>query len=83
MIKAYSRGLATAIALAALLLASAATAQTVMKQEPPLGALKQGQIVLVDDGKCPKGQIRQVVGGDHVEAGGTKRIRRTSSCVKR
>ena len=83
MIKASSRGFAAAIALAALMLASAAPAQTVLKQEPRMGALKEGQTVLVDDGKCPKGQIRQVVGGDHVEAGGSKRVRRTSSCVTR
>jgi hypothetical protein len=83
MIESQSCGVAAAIAFAALLVASTAPAQTVLKQEPRMGALKEGQVVLVDDGKCPKGQIRQVVGGDHVEAGGTKRIRRTSSCVRR
>jgi hypothetical protein len=84
MAQSRSHGFARAIALAAFVLASSAVAQTpLLKQEPPMGALKPGQIVLVDDGKCPKGQVRQVVGGDHVEAGGTKRVKRTSRCVGR
>lgn len=83
MAQARSHGVAGAIALTAFVLASSAVAQTPLLQEPPMGALKPGQIVLVDDGKCPKGQVRQVVGGDHVEAGGTKRVRRTSTCVGR
>lgn len=69
---------------ATTLLAIGSTCQAqVLKQEPPMGALKEGQVVLVDDGKCPKGQLRQVVGGNHVEVGGMKRIRRSSSCVPR
>jgi hypothetical protein len=55
----------------------------VLKREPAMGALKEGQVVLVDDGKCPKGQIRQVVGGNHTDVGGMKRIKRSSSCVPR
>lgn len=70
--------------LAGLLsLATSAAAQSMLKREPPMGALREGQVVLVDDGKCPRGQIRQVTGGDHVEAGGTKRVRRTSRCIVR
>jgi hypothetical protein len=56
---------------------------TTVKQEPPLGAMREGQVVLVDDGSCPAGQIKRVVGGNHTKAGGTKQIVRTSSCVPR
>lgn len=60
-----------------------ADAQTILKREPAMGALKEGQVVLVDDGKCPKGQVRQVTGGNHRDVGGTKQIRRSSQCVNR
>ena len=42
----------------------------VLKREPPMGQLREGQVVLVDDGSCPAGQIKQVTGGNHVKAGG-------------
>jgi hypothetical protein len=54
-----------------------------VKQEPPMGAMREGQVVLVDDGSCPAGQIRRVVGGNHTKVGGTKQIVRTSRCVRR
>jgi hypothetical protein len=62
--------------------ASSALATTV-KQEPPMGAMREGQVLLVDDGSCPAGQIKRVVGGNHTKVGGTKQIVRTSSCVPR
>lgn len=37
--------------------------QSVLKAEPPKGGLKTGQRVLVDDGSCPAGQVKQVTGG--------------------
>ncbi len=63
-------------------LATQAAAQ-VLKQEPPMGQLREGEAVLVDDGTCPKGQIKQVVGGNHVKAGGFKHIVRTHKCISR
>ena len=48
-----------------------------------MGAMREGQVVLVDDGSCPAGQIKRVVGGNHIKVGGTKQIVRTSSCVPR
>jgi hypothetical protein len=46
-------------ALALLLAASGScNAQTVLKQEPMM--INRGTVVLVDDGSCPKGQIKQV-----------------------
>jgi hypothetical protein len=74
------RFLIVLVAFAAM--ATAANAE-ILKSEPPMGALKEGQVVLVDDGSCPKGQIKRVVGGNHVNAGGNKRIVRTHSCVPR
>jgi hypothetical protein len=69
---------ATALALAG----AAAQAETV-KKEPPMGALKPGQVVLVDDGRCPAGQVMRVTGGDHVKVGGKKQIERQRTCVKK
>jgi hypothetical protein len=63
-------------------LATAAYAE-MLKREPPLGKLMPGQIVLVDDGSCPKGQIKRVVGGDHVKVGGRGYIERKRTCVAR
>jgi Family of unknown function (DUF6719) len=72
------------VSLAALLyavaLATPVAAQT-LRNEPPMGGLKRGQRVLVDDGSCPKGQIKEVIGGDHIKAGGTKNIQRTRRCI--
>jgi hypothetical protein len=53
----------TIIGLAALALFLDASngscnAQMVVKQEPMM--LNRGAVVLVDDGSCPKGQIKQV-----------------------
>lgn len=55
----------------------------VLKREPPMGQLREGQVVLVDDGSCPAGQIKQVIGGNHVKAGGFKQIVRTRTCIPR
>jgi hypothetical protein len=64
----------------ALTAAGVAAAQTVMKHEPPAGALKRGTVVLVDDGSCPAGQIKQVIAGEGRGQGSTPRTRR---CVAR
>ncbi len=46
-------------AMALFLAASGScNAQTVLKQEPMM--MNRGAVVLVDDGSCPKGQIKQV-----------------------
>ena len=69
------------VTAAVVLATSSAIATETVKTEPPMGALKEGQVVLVDDGSCPAGQIKKVVGGNHVKVGGTKNIVRTRSCV--
>jgi hypothetical protein len=72
-------GIAVIVVIASL---SAASAQ-IVKREPPMGQLKPRQTILVDDGSCPNGQIKRVVGGDHVDAGGRGRVLRTRDCVQR
>jgi len=62
---------------------NSAFAATVVKQEPPMGAMREGEVLLVDDGSCPPGKIKRVVGGNHIAVGGTKQIVRTKSCVQR
>lgn len=39
-----------------------AAAQGILKKEPGQGILWQGEIVFVDDGSCPPGQIKMVIG---------------------
>ena len=51
------------VAILGILVAVPATAQEILKSEPPRGGLRTGQAVLVDNGRCPKGQIMRVSGG--------------------
>lgn len=64
----------------ALLLASggACGAQTVVKQEPWEGKMEPGQVILVDDGTCGKGKIKEVTGG---ELGAMNPRPRTRRCI--
>ena len=71
------------IGLALAIIPAGALAATILKKEPPMGALKEGQVVIVDDGSCPSGQIKRVIGGNHTRVGGTKNIVRQQSCVPR
>jgi len=41
---------------------SLAGCQSVLKSEPAKGTLPAGHKVLVDDGTCPAGQVKQVTG---------------------
>ena len=68
---------------ATLVLSVSSSFAEIVKKEPPMGAMREGQVLLVDDGSCPAGQIKRVVGGNHTKVGGTKQIVRTSSCVPR
>ena len=77
-------GLALAAAVTLLLtLADPVSAQQVVKREPAMGALREGQRVLVDDGSCGPGKIKLVIGGNHVKVGGTKDIVRERHCISR
>jgi hypothetical protein len=67
-------------AVVALLLAASGfcRAQTVVKQEPFEGMMVPGAIVLVDDGSCGKGRIKEVTGG---EVGAMNPRPRTRRCI--
>jgi hypothetical protein len=74
------------MSIGAVLLAVAAAEPAVaqvIKREPPMGALKPGQRLLVDDGSCGPGQIKEVTGGDHVKVGGRSNVVRGRRCVPR
>ena len=73
----------TTVATAAFVAASFPAFAAPLKQEPAMGSLREGEVVLVDDGSCPAGQIKRVVGGNHIKVGGTKQVVRQSSCVPR
>ena len=50
----------------------------ILKTEPPIGQLPTGATALIDDGTCPDGQIKKIVGGNVTT--GQPRVR---SCVPR
>ncbi len=58
-------------------------AAQMVKREPALGALKPGERVLVDDGSCGPGKIKEVIGGNHVAVGGSDHIVRHRRCLPR
>lgn len=57
---------------------TSAIAQQVSREED-ITELRLGQKVLVDDGSCPNGQIKEVTGATLTEAG----VARTRKCVPR
>jgi hypothetical protein len=63
--------------------AGAALAQEVVKKEPAMGAMKPGERLLVDDGSCGPGNIKEVIGGDHVAVGGKGQVVRQRRCISR
>jgi hypothetical protein len=71
----------TALALAALaLLALADGARAeIVSREQDIVDLRLGQRVMVDDGSCPAGQIKEVQGSQMTTSG----IVRTRKCVPR
>lgn len=64
--------------LISLALASAAHAATIGREQDIVD-LKLGQRVLVDDGTCPAGQVKEVRGAKMTDKG----VLRTSACVPR
>lgn len=64
--------------LMSIALATTARAGT-LGREQDIVDLKLGQRVLVDDGTCPAGQVKEVRGAKMTDKG----IVRTSSCVAR
>ncbi len=70
-----------ALTLAALaLLASAGIAHAqIVSREQDIGEIRLGQKIMVDDGSCPAGQIKEVQGAQMTTAG----VQRTRKCVPR
>jgi hypothetical protein len=63
--------------LAALAWLSATGASADMpKKMPQDGVLSPGEVVLVDDGRCPAGEVKQVTGGNKA-----KNVPREVKCV--
>lgn len=48
------------------------------KKKPATGDIPYGQVIYVDDGTCPEGQVKEITGGRQ-----DKSIPRTVRCVKR
>jgi hypothetical protein len=76
---------ALGFALSLILLADPAAAQQIYSREPAKGLISPGQKVLVDNGRCPRGQILEVTGGTNPSLRGrhgqsTERERR---CIPR
>ena len=70
-----------ALILATLvLMTSAGVAQVqIVSREQDIVELRLGQKIMVDDGSCPAGQIKEVQGAQMTTAG----VQRTRKCVPR
>ena len=75
---ALPAGLALSAGLVLWLVATAAFAQT-FSREQDIADLRLGQRALVDDGSCPTGQIKEVMGSQMTETG----VLRTRKCIQR
>lgn len=60
-------------------MAHSASAQQALMREGDIVDLRVGQRVLIDDGSCPAGQIKQITGSKLSQNG----VVRTRSCVPR
>ena len=72
------RCLALPAGLALWLVATAAFAQT-FPREQDIPDLRLGQRVMVDDGSCPAGQVKEVLGSQMTTSG----VLRTRKCIQR
>jgi Family of unknown function (DUF6719) len=74
------RNLSAVLAIAVTVGLAVSARADILKREPAMGSLKPG---LVDDGTCPKGQVKEVTGGDHQKVGGKHQLERQRRCVAR
>lgn len=74
----FLRRAASVSLLISVALASTARAGTVAREQD-IADLRLGQRVLVDDGTCPAGQVKEVRGAKMTDKG----VARTSACVPR
>jgi hypothetical protein len=73
------RNLLAAAALLAAQMPSPGQAQTeYLKVVPKEGEIPLGKVVYVDDGTCPRGEVKEITGGSR-----SKAIPRTTRCVAR
>ena len=76
----YELSVSTALLGAALLIGAAAPAQAqTYGREQDITDLRLGQRVMVDDGTCPAGQVKEVSGAKMTPEG----VARTIKCVPR
>ena len=73
-----ARCVALPAGLALSLIATVATAQT-FSREQDIPDLRLGQRVMVDDGSCPVGQVKEVMGSQMTASG----VLRTRKCIQR
>ena len=69
----------TTLALAALALLADGARAEIVSREQDIADLRLGQRVMVDDGSCPAGQIKEVQGSQMTTTG----VVRTRKCVPR
>lgn len=50
----------------------------ILKEVPANGTVRRGDVVFVDDGKCPAGEVKRIVGGNQM-TGAPRQV----ECVKR
>ena len=76
------RTLLAALTAPGLLLAAGGVchAQVIVRQEPFDGQMVPGAVILVDDGSCGKGRIKEVTGG---EVGAMNPRPRSRRCIPR
>lgn len=74
----FSHALAGALIATALFCSTSAPAQTVSREQD-IGDLRLGQRLMVDDGSCPAGQIKEVQGAQMTPSG----VLRTRKCIPR
>ena len=65
--------------LALALMSAPASAQPrVLKEMPAKGTVRKGEVIYVDDGQCPAGEVKRIVGG-HQKSGESRQV----ECVKK
>ncbi|HEX9686800.1 MAG TPA: DUF6719 family protein [Burkholderiales bacterium] len=78
LMSAFRRLGALAAGWAVLVSGSGLADVEVLRKEPPAGEVRYGKIVYVDDGACPRGEVKEITGGNR-----DKSIPRKVRCVKR
>ena len=77
--KAITAGALVLAAFVALSLATTSALAQTFSREQDIPDLRLGQRVMVDDGSCPVGQIKEVQGSQLTATG----VLRTSKCIPR